>query len=885
MNLGDGLLFELENGKPRLVLGAVSKSSKKVSCQVPSRKTTQKLISSKLGPAQQDKPEQDKKCKDTAAIGSVGQNITHEPRKSKAKGRSDSISSGALSVPSETNRNHSSTKESLVCLTQEQFQQILNSINTSTAHVQREPNTQTHTEAAISSEENYPAITSAEELLFDDNHTHRVSQVKREIQPVSDELQSELFSTFGERERERDALEAKRAQWRSELDEQMALKKKQKASVKDLKSHAEARFKHQPTTVHDGSTAQTACGTDNSNPRAESHAHKQLPAAIRSAFILGEAAPVEEVYSAQREEQQRLWLQELHQQREEDKLRRQQEKQMNSQTEDLERWAVHFDSLHRPLAVEPDTSCSLSPHHSVSGGLSTAWEAMSVCGGDSVGRASVNTPHGPQQRARYLRTMTALLDPVQIEERERRRLRQFEHQRAIEVQVEERRHQKEREEATHREQEQEEERRVERERERLQQQFINDTQRQRNREELQSRKTEELYLSIQRAQEEAFKDKHLQRIKDLAKKGHDVSKLLHSLEGGSISQALSGHDSLGTSGSLTSSVSQILRPSTTTSPHRDTAVQTEVSLLPENDSVCDKEQQLCEAVTHKVPANMHTTKKSRHSYAKASERGHGKENMCTTPKDNEVNPYEPFAWTERNRAQQLVKRPEWNTQQRPRKAFVPASERYPESLQKHRQQSMKQRQMELMTLVERNTVSRTAPPNPPHATNNHKPPAHMHRNSPQLQNENQQQEPSAFTAESRVRSPPVPAVKNRLQQPAQHMMEEQVQDTGRLSSLDYVPYVRTDEVYHMDPLAPLSVPSTHETQQSLHTDVRSSKQATPLVQSNPSQTNPTKSTQRQQAILKGLSELRQGLLQRQKEIETSLNPLLQTQHRNHFPPF
>ncbi|XP_051550397.1 coiled-coil domain-containing protein 66 isoform X2 [Myxocyprinus asiaticus] len=878
MNLGDGLLFELENGKPRLVLAkysAESKSSnKKVSCQVPSRKRTQKIISSKLGPSQQDKPEQDKKCKDTAAIGSVGQNIKHEPRKSKAKGRSDSISI-ALRVPSEINRNHSSTKESLVCLTQEQFQQILNSINTSTAHAQHEPNTQTHTEAAVNSEENCPAITAAEELLFDDNnHAHRVSQVKREIQPVSDELQSGLFSTFGERERERDALEAKRAQWRSELDEQMALKRKQKASVKDLKTPAEARFKHQPTTVHDGSTA---TGTDNSNPRAAVHAHKQLPAAIRSAFILGEAAPVEGVYSAHREEQQRLWLQELHQQREEAKLRRQQEKQMNSQTEDLERWAVHFDSLHRPLAVEPDTSNSLSPHHSVSGGLSTAWEAMSVCGGDSVGRASVDTPYGPQQRARYLRTMTALLDPVQIEERERRRLKQFEHQRAIEAQVEERRRQKEREEATRRAQEQEEERRVERERERLQQQFINDTKRQRNREELQSRKTEELYLSIQRAQVEAFKDKHLQRIKDLAKKGHDVSKLLHSLEGGSISQVLSGHDSPGTSGSLTSSVIHL--PSTT-SPRKDTAVQTEVSHLPENDSVCDTEQQsLSAAVTHTVPANILTTKKSRHSNAKASERSHGKENMCTTPKDSEVNPNEPFARTDRNRAQQLVKRPEWNTQQRPRKAFVPASERYPESLQKHRQQSRKQREMELMTLVERNTVSRTAQPNPPHAANNHKPPAHMHRNSPQLQSENQWQELSAFTAESRVCSPPVPAVKNRLQQPPQHMMEEQVQDTGRPSSLDYVPYIRTDEVYHMDPLAPLFIPSTHEAQQRVHTDVRS-KQATPLVQPDP-----TKSTQRQQAILKGLSELRQGLLQRQKEIETSLNPLMQTQHRNHFPTF
>lgn len=55
---------------------------------------------------------------------------------------------------------------------------------------------------------------------------------------------------------------------------------------------------------------------------------------------------------------------------------------------------------------------------------------------------------------------------------------------------------------------------------------------------MKSRKTEELYQSIQRAQEEAIKDRQFERIRDLAKKGHDVSKLLHSLEGDSVSQGM-----------------------------------------------------------------------------------------------------------------------------------------------------------------------------------------------------------------------------------------------------------------------------------------------------------------------------------------------------------
>lgn len=44
-----------------------------------------------------------------------------------------------------------------------------------------------------------------------------------------------------------------------------------------------------------------------------------------------ESAPMENAFSAQRAAQQREWLQELDQQREEAKLRRQREKEINSQ--------------------------------------------------------------------------------------------------------------------------------------------------------------------------------------------------------------------------------------------------------------------------------------------------------------------------------------------------------------------------------------------------------------------------------------------------------------------------------------------------------------------------------------------------------------------------
>ncbi|XP_073699831.1 coiled-coil domain-containing protein 66 [Garra rufa] len=854
----DGLLFELENGKPKLVLakyGAESKSfNKKGACRIPPKKKTQKLINSKQGPPPQpDRAEQEKRSKDTAAVSSVGQNLSHGPRATKCG--PESVSREAVRVPSDGGRNDSSSvsqqKDSVVCLTQEQFQQILRSISSSSA-----ANTHTHTEPVARSEENCPATTApAEELILDDrNHRHRASQVKTDRQLQSDEQQSGLFSTFGERERERDKLEARKAQWRRELDEQMALKRQQKASLKAMKAHSEScevRMKELPDT--DGLSTRTAAVMESLNRRAPAQTPRELPAAIRSAFIVGEAAPAEDMFSAQRQEEQRRWLLELDKQREEAKLRRQHDKEINSQAEDIERWAVHFDSLHQPLPVGPergvpDTSSCLSQHRSVSGALSAAWDGMSAFGGDSLGRASVDTTQGNQQRSSYLRTMTALLDPAQIEERERRKCKQLEHQRAIEAQVEERRRQKEKEEASRRAQEQDEERRVERERERLQQQYMKDTERQRHREEVQSRKTDELYLSIQRAQEEAFKDKHIQRIRELAKKGHDVSKLLHGLEeGDSVSQAPSGEDLPETS------AEQRTAPPPTTSPRKDTAVQTDSA----------------DQVTHAAPQNSLNSKTSHQGEGKASEKTHVRQQTCAAPKETGADPYEPFARTAKSH--RLEKRPEWNTQ-RPSKAFVPASERYPPALQRHRQQSRKLRQKELMTLMERNTLSQTPAA---HAFENHRPQAHRLRKSPPPQSENHLQEPSAFSAE-RLASPPIPAVRNRVHQPSQQSPHQMTEETGRPPLLDYVPYVRTDEVYHMDPLAPLSRPSTHEAQQRVDTVVSSSRQATPLV--------PPKSTERQQAILKGLSELRQGLLQRQRELETSLNPV-QTQHRNHFSPF
>ncbi|XP_060766014.1 coiled-coil domain-containing protein 66 isoform X2 [Neoarius graeffei] len=858
----DGLMFELENGKPRLVLahsGETKASSKTGFCLVPQKnRPLRTTATSKQGP-KEERWQRDGKHRNAGGVN----HHEHGSRKTKAKNRTDHCSVvEVVRAQSESNTKSNvvqkPVQDSLVCLTQEQLQLILNSIKASGQDVPDNSRVQIQNGAATKEEE-IETVTSATGKDQPIN-----SQAKgNEEKTLSDSTPAGLFSTFGECEQKRETLKAKKAQWKRELDEQLALKKQQKGSTEVLAhrdqrrgTHAAPRSNDKLSGVQEDRIKPVNTEIANNQPPApRTHSNpKALHYATRSAFVLGEATPLEEAFSEEKREQQRRWLQELDQQREETELRRKLEKQHQRQAEDCERWAMHFDSFQRHIPAQLDMGSSLSHHRAPSQALSTASDATSTYGGDSMGRATVDTTQGFQPRTNYLRTMTALLDPAQREEREVRRIKQLEHQRAIEAQVEEQRQQKAREEAIQQAMEQEEERRIARERERLHQEYLRETLLQRQKAELQSRKTEELHLTVQRASEEAQKDKRQERIKNLVKKGHDVSNLLRP-EGTSQVLTDQGSESLATLETITEA------PHTT---RQDIAVQTEIN--PGSPPLKTK-----------APPNM---KRSRRE-GRPVEKDSGKENVRMAVEG--ADPYEAHARTDRTHAQ--LQKPEWNIQ-KPRKAFVPASERYPAALQRHRQESRMRRQMELMNLMERNTLPRT----PPQAATPRSRTAsrvQRHSNSAHPKDEDS---PGVQSANhnivcSRVPSPPVPAVLHRLQRLAPSCPEEQSESCGRPPSSDYIPNVCADEVYHLDHLAPISRPTTRHGPQETRADF-SSRQHTPVVPQDPLlHPGLLKSTERQQAILKGLSDLRQSLLQKQRELDTSLSSLLQGQSRTPSPAF
>ncbi|EHB00387.1 Coiled-coil domain-containing protein 66 [Heterocephalus glaber] len=514
------------------------------------------------------------------------------------------------------------------------------------------------------------------------------------------------------------------------------------------------------------------------------------------------------------------------------------------------------------------------------------------------------------QKTNFLRSMTALLDPAQIEERDRRRQKQLEHQKAITAQVEEKRKRKQLEEEKRKKEEQEEERRLTREQEEMQKQNEEDILKQKQKEEIMTLKTNELFQAMQRAQELAQRLKQEQRIRELDQKGHDTSRLVKNLgvdkvhveynASTNISNSRYDFDEAG--GKTNRYIS-----STTTSPKKDTGVQTDdlntgifTSTEPHCGPIIETEVIYCSSPEISVEFNGQFNKDKQEL---------GEDKGANLEKEN--NWYDQcnyFIRTEKKQIQhtkKCPKRPDWNIN-KPLKRYVPASEKYPKQLQKQREEKKVRRQMELLHLVERN--------NPEHLCQNRS-------TSPEvLQSFHQEteskigwhlfkkEEPSlkihSFSKERYVdyfysylvhsvwnkscktcaqtsrfqSSSPVPPTKSRTQQTqttALHLPlknsscereslmlgSSQTELSAGMPELPhFIPYVRTNEIYYLDPDAPLSRPSTEDPQyQNNSCDCDQEQQLcnSDLVKDPLLNPNLLKNRDQQQAILKGLSELRQ----------------------------
>ncbi|XP_072296066.1 coiled-coil domain-containing protein 66 isoform X2 [Eucyclogobius newberryi] len=788
MDLGDGLLFVLEKGKPKLILlnsgEKVQKNPVKprpklpgaLSCRQPSRSETHtppteprpigKRIAELNGRSHQGKPGRGwgqtvttsraqenhapgKEVKPKARVNSAksqnAQRSNEKPEEPKKKVEQNAEPSNSSTPP---------PPDSEVCLTNERLQQILNAVQAN----DRRPNAE--------------GIQAARVPEFVSRETKKSEETREETgnAPNKDRRSGGLPSWLEERpSTDRAALEAKKAQYKKELDEQQALKQKSHCSVP-------------PKLQEDDTESLISVQSGVSN--------RDLPAAIRSSIRVGGFTPTDELVQEQAQEQRRQWLQELDKQREENSERKRLEKLRRRQPADQLLWMSHFDSLQRPpLAPLPCTlpplpctlpplPCSVAPppfplapplggDRGETGLSSRAsqWDEASV-------RASVETSSsssssgGHGARASHLRTMTSLLDPTEIEERERRRLKKLEQQRAIELQVEERRRRREEEESLRKREEEEEERRLEQERRRMQRQYEIDSQRERYKE---------------------------------PEPGPELDPELDPGPESEPQSNTANHDER----------PELRAGSTPVNHHRDTGVQTEEVHISES---CGPDSS--------GPA----------SGPSAMDGAQVLHMLQMLHKGFGSDIYEPFARTEGSRTEgsrtegsrtegsRTEKRPEWNTQ-RPRRRFVPASQRYPEELQRQRQQSRLRRQAQLLSLQRNLNLNNTTT--------------------------GQSLRPTLSPTEQS--GPEAPRATGRAETLGQ------TSDGGRSPvhagspAPDFLPFLRTDEVFDLKPM---------ETQR----QTRHTAPAPQILQK----------TQRQQEIMRGLDQLRQGLLQKQRELESDL---------------
>nr|XP_054338010.1 coiled-coil domain-containing protein 66 isoform X6 [Pongo pygmaeus] len=789
-------------------------------------------------------------------------------------------------------------KSSLVCLTQEQLQQILMTVNQGNRSLSLTENgkeAKSQYSLHLNSISNQPkdenimglfkktemvSSVPAENKSVLNEHQETSKQCEQKIAIENEWKPADIFSTLGERERDRSLLEAKKAQWRKEL------------ALQAFYHSLVARLWWSKLMGH---------------------------SLLRASQTLEETVLLEHAFSAVKQELQRKWIEELNKQIEDDRQRKIEEKIIYSKGEEHDRWAMHFDSLKSYPGSQSQLS-SRSTHKQpeyfcVSPDTQELADVSSVCTPttgsqvepseeEHIAKPIKDVVMANSKKTNFLRSMTALLDPAQIEERDRRRQKQLEHQKAITAQVEEKCRKKQLEEEQRKKEEQEEELRLAQEREEMQKQYEEDILKQKQKEEIMTLKTNELFQTMQRAQELAQRLKQEQRIRELAQKGHDTSRLIKNLgvdtiqiEYNASNISNSRHDSDEVSGKMNTYMNS------TTSPKKDTGVQTDdlnIGIFTNAESHCGSlmERDITNCSSPEISAELigqFSTKKNKQELTQDKGASLEKENNRCNDQCNQFTRIDK----QTKHMKKYPKRPDWNIN-KPPKRYIPVSEKYPKQLQKQREEKEVRRPMELLHLVEKN--------NPGHLSQNRGiSPEIFHSSHQETESKfrwhlvKKEEEPLNIHSFSKERSPssPVPAVKNRTQQtqntlhlPLKNSSYERENlisggnqaelSSGISESSHFIPYVRTNEICYLDPDAPLSGPSTQDPQYQNSQDCGQERQLfdsdcvrDPLL--NP---NMVKNRDRQQAILKGLSELRQGLLQKQKELESSLLPLAENQEEN-----
>nr|XP_022297380.1 trichohyalin-like isoform X15 [Crassostrea virginica] len=253
----------------------------------------------------------------------------------------------------------------------------------------------------------------------------------------------------------------------------------------------------------------------NEQPAVTGTSSRNVPAAMRSSFVLGQIAPDTERFENTKEQERQQWLKDLERQREE--KREQQIKDYESTQRGADTWADKFSNDYKPARL-PDQPPETLRREDVGAGVETT----------RISSAPVNVGQSQQEDDEdktYIRGQNVYMDPVTKKELEDKRQRQLEHQRAVMEQVQEKQRLKQLERDRKMAEDAEEERKLQVERDRLQRQYEVDQNKLKVRELKRQEEVERLKAAMDEAHEKAMREKYSRRMQHLEQGGHDTTQL------------------------------------------------------------------------------------------------------------------------------------------------------------------------------------------------------------------------------------------------------------------------------------------------------------------------------------------------------------------------
>ncbi|XP_078339343.1 uncharacterized protein LOC111106830 isoform X12 [Crassostrea virginica] len=253
----------------------------------------------------------------------------------------------------------------------------------------------------------------------------------------------------------------------------------------------------------------------NEQPAVTGTSSRNVPAAMRSSFVLGQIAPDTERFENTKEQERQQWLKDLERQREE--KREQQIKNYESTLRGADTWADKFSNDYKPARL-PDQPPETLRREDVGAGVETT----------RISSAPVNVGQSQQEDDEdktYIRGQNVYMDPVTKKELEDKRQRQLEHQRAVMEQVQEKQRLKQLERDRKMAEDAEEERKLQAERDRLQKQYEVDQNKLKVRELKRQEEVERLKAAMDEAHEKAMREKYSRRMQHLEQGGHDTTQL------------------------------------------------------------------------------------------------------------------------------------------------------------------------------------------------------------------------------------------------------------------------------------------------------------------------------------------------------------------------